>query len=198
MVIVPSPFQGWERTTESCGRREPIGSGFSAGKRRNGAGFAWNIGRLQWASVGAAFRKVSCGQGSCYRNANREHRSRTPTGASLAAALASRPGTGPSLRSGLGSLIHSLSHLSRPAAPPPNRQMIVVVNSIDELRRALSGLDDEMNVAAAPGLRLPARTVRELRGLMIIPCKLRLSWPPDPQYPESTVEIERAEPLDQA
>jgi len=76
--------------------------------------------------------------------------------------------------------------------------MIVVVNSIDELRRALSGLDDEMNVAAAPGLRLPARTVRELRDLMIIPCKLRLSWPPDPQYPESTVEIERAEPLDQA
>jgi len=152
-------------------------------------------GRLQSAGV-LGFQKVSCGQGSSGTPTG--NTARIPTGASLAAALASGLERGPRLRSGLGSLFHSLSHLSRPAATPRNRQMIVVVNSIDELRRALSGLDDEMNVAAAPGLRLPARTVRELRDLMIIPCKLRLSWPPDPQYPESTVEIERAEPLDQA
>src|SRR5215208_5377413 len=67
-----------------------------------------NPGDSSRPASGSAFRKVSCGQGSCYRKANREHRSRTPTDPSLAAALASRPGTGSQPAERVG-VLHSLA-----------------------------------------------------------------------------------------
>jgi len=64
------------------------------------------------------------------------------------------------------------------------------VNSVEELHMGLLGLDDEMNVEVAPGISISASTVRDLKTLKSIPCKLRLSWPAGPRYPEHTVKLE--------
>jgi hypothetical protein len=49
------------------------------------------------------------------------------------------------------------------------------VNSVEDLRKSLAHLPDEMKVEVAPDAKISARTVRDLRALTSIPCNLRLS-----------------------
>jgi hypothetical protein len=51
------------------------------------------------------------------------------------------------------------------------------VSSVEELRKSLAQLPDEMKVEVAPGVAISAQTVRDLRALSSIPGKLRLSRP---------------------
>jgi hypothetical protein len=64
------------------------------------------------------------------------------------------------------------------------------VSSVEDLRKALVQLPDEMKVEVAPGLAISARTVRDLRALSSIPCKLRLSWPSGLPYLQLPVTVE--------
>jgi hypothetical protein len=66
------------------------------------------------------------------------------------------------------------------------------VRTIDELRKALEDLPDEMKVEIAEGVSIRATTVRQLRALENFPSrheKLRIVTPRE-RYPESVVKIE--------
>jgi hypothetical protein len=66
-----------------------------------------------------------------------------------------------------------------------------VVSSVAGLDTALFGLPDDMKVEVAPGIAVSAQTVRDLRALDSIPCKLLLRWP-WPRLPEHAVKVEMA------
>jgi hypothetical protein len=68
-----------------------------------------------------------------------------------------------------------------------------LVTTLDELRKALEGLPDEMKVEIAEGVNIRAATVRELRALEHFPPgheKLRIITPREWYLPESIVKIE--------
>jgi len=68
------------------------------------------------------------------------------------------------------------------------------VRTIDELRKAIEDLPDEMKVEIAEGVSITA-TVRQLRALENFPSrheKLRIVTPRE-RYPEDVVKIELAE-----
>jgi hypothetical protein len=64
------------------------------------------------------------------------------------------------------------------------------VNSVEGLRKSLAHLPDEMKVEVAPHVKISARTVRDLRALSSIPCKLRLSRPSGLPYLQVPVTVE--------
>jgi hypothetical protein len=70
------------------------------------------------------------------------------------------------------------------------------VTTIDEVRKALEDLPDEMKVEIAEGVNITAATVRELRALGYFPSaheKLRIITPREWYRPESVVKIELAQ-----
>ena len=67
-----------------------------------------------------------------------------------------------------------------------------VVMTIDQLRKMIEDLPEEMKVEVADGVSITATTVRELRALGNFPSgheRLRILIP-RPRYPESVVKIE--------
>jgi hypothetical protein len=68
----------------------------------------------------------------------------------------------------------------------------IILTTIDDLRKAIADLPDEMKVEIAEGVGITATTVRELRALGSFPSgheKLRIVTPRE-RYPESVVRIE--------
>ena len=63
-----------------------------------------------------------------------------------------------------------------------------VVNSVAGLDTALFGLPDDMKVEVAPDIAVSAQTVRDLRALDSLACKLLLRWP-WPRLPEHAVAV---------
>jgi hypothetical protein len=67
-----------------------------------------------------------------------------------------------------------------------------VVMTIEDLRKVIEDLPDDMGVEVAEGMSIPAKTVRELRALVNFPSgheRLRILVP-RPRYRESVVKIE--------
>jgi hypothetical protein len=90
----------------------------------------------------------------------------------------------------LGLLAYSLHGGQLPMSPTH-----YVVTTIDELRKVIEGLPDEMKVEIAEGVGITATTVHQLRALEHFPSgheKLRIVTPRE-RYPESVVKIELAD-----
>jgi hypothetical protein len=67
------------------------------------------------------------------------------------------------------------------------------VSSVEDLRKSLAQFPDEMKVEVAPKLGMSARTVRDLRALSSIPCKLRLRRPSRLPYLQIPLTVEALE-----
>ena len=67
------------------------------------------------------------------------------------------------------------------------------VSSLEELRKSLVHLPDEMKVEVAPGIAISARTVRDLRASSSFPCKLRLTRPSGLPHLQVPLRVEALE-----